>query len=129
MDCLFCKIINGDIPAYKIYENEYVLAFLDIDPDSDGHTLIIPKKHFKDIDDIDEIYMLEIMKASKIIKEKLDNILHPDGLTLLENNGEVQEIKHFHMHIKPYYNTNNNIEVKINKDLLKNPKEIYELLK
>ena len=52
-DCIFCKIINGDIPCYKIYENDYVLAFLDINPDSDGHTLIIPKKHFTDLDDID----------------------------------------------------------------------------
>ena len=53
MDCLFCKIIKGDIPCYKIYENEFVFAFLDINPDSNGHTLIIPKEHFTDIDDID----------------------------------------------------------------------------
>ena len=53
MDCLFCKIVNGDIPSYKIYEDEIVYAFLDINPDSNGHTLIIPKKHFLDLDEID----------------------------------------------------------------------------
>ena len=53
MDCLFCKIINGEIPCYKVYEDDIVLAFLDVNPDSLGHTLIIPKKHYQDLMDID----------------------------------------------------------------------------
>ena len=53
MECLFCKIIDGQIPCFKIYEDDVVLAFLDINPDSDGHTLIIPKKHHTDLNDID----------------------------------------------------------------------------
>ena len=55
MNCIFCKIINGDIPSYKIYEDEQVLVFLDINPDSNGHTLIIPKNHYQDIFDIEFI--------------------------------------------------------------------------
>ena len=72
MDCLFCKIINGDIPCFKIYENEDVLVFLDINPDTDGHTLIIPKKHFTDLDDIDLRTLANINKASKEIKKILE---------------------------------------------------------
>ena len=64
MDCIFCKIINGDIPSYTIYENEYVKCFLDVNPLSKGHTLIVPKKHFKDIYDID--YLLEQKKNGRI---------------------------------------------------------------
>ncbi len=128
MDCLFCKIIAGEIPSYKIYENEYVLAFLDIDPDSDGHTLIIPKKHFNDIKDIDEKYLNEIFKASKIIIKLLEDKLNCSGITLLQNNGDVQEVKHFHLHVKPYYKNIENIKVSIDKDVLKDTKEIYELL-
>ena len=75
MDCLFCKIINGDIPCFKIYENDDVLAFLDINPDADGHTLIIPKKHFTDLDDIDLKTLESINKASKEIKKMLEEKL------------------------------------------------------
>lgn len=128
MECLFCKIIKGEIPSYKLYENEYVLAFLDIDPDSNGHTLIIPKKHFTDIKDIDELYLSEIFKASRIIINKLEEKLNCDGITLLQNNGTVQEVKHFHLHVKPYYNEVNNIKVDIDKSILKKTDEIYDIL-
>ena len=72
MNCIFCKIINGQIPSYKIYEDDIVYAFLDINPDSAGHTLIIPKKHFQDLSDIDDITLNHIMKISKILKNKLE---------------------------------------------------------
>ena len=65
MDCIFCKIANGEIPCYKIYEDDYVFSFLDANPDSDGHTLIIPKKHFIDLDDIDLETLKHINNASK----------------------------------------------------------------
>ena len=129
MDCLFCKIINGDIPCYKIYENDYVLTFLDINPDSDGHTLIIPKKHFADLDDIDEITLSEIFKAAKLIKKMLEEKLGCEGIVLQQNNGFVQEIKHYHLHLKPYYKDKISIEMVKHNDLIKDVKEIYELLK
>ena len=129
MDCLFCKIINGDIPCYKIYENDYVVAFLDINPDSDGHTLIIPKEHFTDLDDIDNNTLSEIFKAAKLIKKTLEEKLGCEGIVLQQNNGFVQEIKHYHLHLKPYYRNKISIEMVKHNELIRDAKEIYELLK
>lgn len=129
MDCIFCKIIKGEIPCLKLYENEKVLAFLDINPDTDGHTLIIPKKHFKDLDDIDDETLLSINRASKKIKKVLEEKLNCDGVSLLQNNGDVQEVKHYHMHIKPYYKGKKSIEMIKHSEFIKDPKEIYEILK
>lgn len=129
MDCLFCKIINGDIPCYKIYEDEFVLAFLDINPDCDGHTLIIPKKHFTDLDDIDSDTLNNINVVAKKIKKLLEERLNCDGISLLQNNGAVQEIKHYHLHLKPYYNNKKSIELIKHSEFIKEPKEIYEVLK
>lgn len=117
MDCLFCKIVDGSIPSKKIYEDDTVLAFLDINPDSMGHTLIIPKKHFKDITDIDET-LNHIFEVAKMLKVKLEEKLGCDGVTFVQNNGDVQEIKHFHLHLKPYYKENKNLDIE----------KVYELL-
>ena len=119
MDCLFCKIINKEIPSYKIYEDEIVYAFLDINPDSVGHTLIIPKKHYLNLDDIDADTLNHMMKIAKLLKKRIEEKLNCDGLTLIQNNGEIQEVKHFHLHLKPFYTTK--------KD--KTLEEVYELLK
>ena len=108
-DCIFCKIINGDIPSYKIYEDATVLAFLDINPDCNGHTLVIPKAHYKDLTDIDLNTINSIFNASKILIEQLKPKLNCDGFTLVQNNGDIQEVKHFHLHIKPYYNKKNKV--------------------
>ena len=129
MDCLFCKIINGDIPCFKIYENDDVLAFLDINPDTDGHTLIIPKKHFTDLDDIDLKTLESINKASKEIKKMLEEKLGCIGISLLQNNGSCQEVKHYHLHLKPYYEGIKTIELKKYPENIKDPKEIYDILK
>lgn len=129
MDCIFCKIISGEIPCLKLYEDDKVLAFLDINPDCDGHTLIIPKKHFKDIGDIDDETLLGINKVERIIKKILEEKLHCDGISFLQNNGEVQEVKHYHMHVKPFYKSKNSIEIIKHSEFIKDPKEIYEILK
>lgn len=119
MNCIFCKIINGEIPCYKLYEDDFVLCFLDINPESNGHTLIIPKNHYKDLNDIDEEVLNHIMKISKKIKKLLEDKLNIDGLTLVQNNGDIQEVKHYHLHLKPYYK---NKQEKINIE------EIYNIL-
>ena len=118
MDCLFCKIISGEIPCYKIYEDDLVLAFLDIHPDSNGHTLIIPKKHYLDIDDIKLETLTHMFKVAKKLKKLLYEKLHCEGLTFIQNNGSVQEIKHFHLHLKPHYKNSK----------IQDVKEIYEIL-
>lgn len=129
MDCLFCKIINSEIPCYKIFENEFVLAFLDINPDCDGHTLIIPKKHFTDLNDIDLETLSHINDSSKKIKKLLEKKLNCDGISLLQNNGDVQEIKHYHLHLKPYYNNKKSIEILKHDEFIKDVTEIYEILR
>lgn len=103
MDCIFCKIIAGEIPSYKIYEDNLVLAFLDINPYNPGHTLIIPKKHTLDIYSIDDELLMHIMNKARDIAKLVTEKLGADGFTLIQNNGFVQEVKHFHLHMIPKY--------------------------
>ena len=103
MDCIFCKIIAGEIPSYKVYEDDLVLAFLDINPYNPGHTLIIPKKHTLDIYSIDNEVLMHIMNKARDIAKLVTEKLGADGFTLIQNNGFVQEVKHFHLHMIPKY--------------------------
>ncbi len=119
MDCIFCKISNGDIPSYTVYENDYVRCFLDINPVANGHTLVVPKKHFLDNEDITSEYIVEVQKASKVVMSLLKEKLSPDGIRLVQNNGSLQEVKHYHLHIIPSYNK---------KTTKKDVQKIYELL-
>lgn len=100
---IFCKIINGEIPSYKLYEDEFVLAFLDISPQTNGHTLIIPKKHYLDFDDITDETLEHIKETARYIKKLLTNKLNCNGITFLQNNGCCQEVKHYHLHVIPQY--------------------------
>lgn len=73
-DCVFCKIIKGDIPSYKIYEDNFVYAFLDINPSSPGHTLVVPKKHSENIFDIEKDDLKQVIFASKEIAQKMRDL-------------------------------------------------------
>ena len=117
MDCIFCKIINGEIPSYTLYEDDIVKVFLDVNPDTNGHTLIVPKKHYTDLFDIDDNTLMHIMNTAKKINQLLSDKLHTDGLTLVQNNGLKQEVKHFHLHLKPQYK---------NEEKLLSVEEIYK---
>ncbi len=119
MDCLFCKIADGQIPSYTIYEDKWVKCFLDIHPESNGHLLIIPKQHFLDLDDIDLDTLNKIMVTAKKMKKLLEQKLNPIGIVILQNNGIGQDIKHFHLHLKPVYSENK----------IKLVEEIFEKLK
>ncbi len=102
-NCLFCKIIKGEIPSYKVYENEHTLAFLDINPESYGHTLIIPKNHFKNYQDIDLETIKNVNETGKIVFDKIKTNLKPDGIRIVQNNGIIQDVPHYHIHIVPVY--------------------------
>ncbi len=119
MECLFCKIINGEVPTYKLYEDDEVMVIMDAYPNVDGHTLIIPKKHydtFMDLPDDLVVHINEIAKKyTKIIMEKLN----AKELSVHINYGNSQKIKHYHMHLLP------NFGMRPTKDV----KEIYEVLK
>lgn len=102
-DCIFCKIINKEIPTDIIYENDKVMAFLDIFPTSLGHTLIIPKKHFVNVYDIEEDYLAEIIKVTKKLALAYKEIFGIDNLQLIHNAGKhgQQGVFHFHFHLIP----------------------------
>lgn len=110
-NCIFCKIIKKEIPSYKLYEDDKVIVFLDINPESNGHCLIVPKTHFVDVTDIDEKILYHVNKISKeiynLLKEKFNFI----GLKIVQNNGFIQDVKHYHMHLIPVYNNNIRLSV------------------
>ncbi len=126
-DCLFCKIIKGDIPSYKIYEDDDVLVFLDINPSTNGDCLIIPKKHFTTIEDIDLDTLNKLEKVKKIIYKITKEKLNCKGLTFAQNNGLGQEIKHFHVHATPRYD-NDIIEHTFNKDAIDPIEKTFDIL-
>ena len=105
-ECLFCKIIDGQIPSYKIYENDSVLAFLDIFPFSYGHTIVIPKKHYYNFLDMPEDDMGDFFKELKKISLLIKKKLKIDGFKLVQNNFPAagQVIPHLHFHIIPRMN-------------------------
>jgi len=111
MNCIFCKIINGEIPSYKIYEDDKLFAFLDINPVSPGHTLIIPKKHTLDITTINNEELIKIFDKARDIANILVDKMGAQGFTLQQNNGIVQDVKHFHLHVIPKYNKKINISI------------------
>ncbi|MCI8330831.1 MAG: HIT domain-containing protein [Bacilli bacterium] len=119
-NCLFCKIANGEINSNVIFEDDIIVAFLDIHPDSPGHTLIVPKVHFSDLDDISVVVLSHVMEVAKQLKILIDERLNPDGMVLTQNNGFVQEIKHYHLHLIPKYKGNS-------KKL--SVSEVYEILR
>lgn len=105
-NCIFCKIIAGEIPNYTVYEDDYALAFLDITPRAKGHTLVIPKKHAINLLELDEESVSNLLTAVKRTQEKINTVLKPDGYNIGWNHGEVggQIVPHLHIHIIPRYN-------------------------
>ncbi|WP_132001467.1 HIT family protein [Mesobacillus foraminis] len=104
-DCIFCKIVNGEIPAAKVYENEHVLAFLDISQVTKGHTLVIPKVHKENVNELTEEIAGNLFKEVPKIANAIKKAYDPIGLNTLNNNGEHagQSVFHFHMHLIPRY--------------------------
>jgi histidine triad (HIT) family protein len=105
MDCIFCKIANGELKSYILFQDDDVIAFLDVNPVSTGHTLVVPKKHFENIFDIDPETAAKIMRVAQKVSIILKESLHADGVNLLNASGKEaqQSVTHFHMHIVPRY--------------------------
>ncbi len=123
-ECIFCKIVKGEIPSYTIYEDEMVKMFFDINPISKGHCLMIPKKHYDNILDID----LDILQHMNEISQKMYPILKKklacEGITRLQNNELGQDVKHYHMHFIPRY-PNDGIAIQYNCNTAINVEETY----
>ena len=110
-NCIFCKIIAGEIPSNTIYEDEKFKVILDASPATRGHALILPKEHYADLYDIEEETAADAMKLAKKIVGHMTKTLECDGFNLVQNNHEVagQTVFHFHLHLIPRYeNAKNN---------------------
>lgn len=119
MNCIFCDIVNGKSPCRKIYEDEVVIAIMDIEPFCDGHVLIIPKKHYTDMMELPANVLTHINEVAKLLTPKIMRMLEKVGMTVSYNYGEKQKVKHFHMHLLP----------NIDDDPTKTVQEVYEKLK
>ena len=112
-NCIFCKIANKDIPGKIIYDDDVFLAFLDLSQTTDGHTLVIPKKHCKNILEVDDETLAHLIVVTKKLANKIVKNLNANGVNILTNANEIagQTVMHFHIHIIPRYNLDDKIEI------------------
>ena len=103
MDCVFCKIVRGEEPAYIVYEDEYVVAILDKYPVNKGHTLVMPKRHYRDITEIPDEELCRVIKITKAVTIAVMRALKVPGVRVVQNNGAEagQVIFHIHFHVIP----------------------------
>lgn len=103
MDCIFCKIIAGEIPSHQVYEDDATVAFLDINPASRGHTLVVPKHHTNGLYDIEPDALSNVAVVAQRIALRIRDVLHPDGLNIVQNSGAAagQAVFHYHVHVIP----------------------------
>lgn len=112
MECIFCKIVNGEIPAIKVLDEESVLAFMDINPSNKGHMLVVPKNHAENIFEIPESDLATLIKAVKKCAGAVKDALSADGVTILQLNGKASDqiVPHLHVHIIPRW-TNDGLPI------------------
>lgn len=106
MDCIFCRIVAGTIPAHMVYEDDEVVAFLDILPATRGHTLVIPRNHAPDLETMEPDDLATVARATQVVARLLRTKLQSDGLNVQQNNGAAagQEVFHYHVHLLPRWN-------------------------
>ena len=127
-DCIFCKIIKGELPSKTIYEDELIKVIMNINPSTDGHLLILPKEHYVNIMDIKEEVINHSFKVIRdILYPQLKEKLNCEGLTIANNNELGQEIKHFHIHLIPRYQ-NDNADFNYDKTKISELEEIFTKL-
>lgn len=105
VDCIFCKIIREEIPCHKVYESDEILAFLDINPVNNGHTLVIPKKHYENFHDVPDEVLCKMMRTAKKIAPAIFESANAQAYNIMLSNGKIagQEIPHAHFHIIPRF--------------------------
>jgi histidine triad (HIT) family protein len=103
--CIFCAIVEGRSPSSTVYEDEHSIAFMDINPALDGHTLVIPRAHIRDLWEIGEVDAAKVMAASVRVAAQIRKALEPDGINIMHATGVVafQSVFHFHLHLIPRY--------------------------
>ncbi|GAE37494.1 HIT family protein [Halalkalibacter akibai JCM 9157] len=103
IECLGCSLANKKLPTNIVYEDNYVACVLDHAPFNEGHTLILPKQHFVDVDELNSETANAIMSASILLSKALKQLYKPDGITVTQNGGIFNELSHYHMHVVPRY--------------------------
>ena len=122
MECIFCKIIQGEIPSKVLYEDEFLKVIMDINPTVDGHALIIPKKHYTDYVELEPNIITHIWEVAQKIGPSIMKKMQASSLSLLVNFGDDQQVKHFHMHLLPNFGT-------MESKATKTSEEIFSILK
>jgi histidine triad (HIT) family protein len=104
-DCLFCKIVSGEIPATKVHEDERTIAFMDINPGTRGHLLVIPREHVADLHAIGDEDLLAVARTARTMADKALDRLGAEGVNVIQNNGSAawQTVFHYHVHVVPRY--------------------------
>jgi len=112
-DCIFCKIVNGEIPCFKVYEDEDILAFLDVSPASKGHTLVITKEHFDNMLVVPKDLLDKAFNVAQKIGQVQTSMLGAKGINIVTNINEIagQSVKHFHIHVIPRYDPNDGLRL------------------
>ncbi|WP_284641659.1 HIT family protein [Paenibacillus silviterrae] len=103
MECFGCRLANRTIEAQIIYEDEHITCLLDIAPLNEGHTLILPKRHYLDLEELDEQTVQSVYQASIVVSKALKRLYEPDGITVMQNGGRFNDLGHYHMHVFPRY--------------------------
>ncbi len=128
--CIFCNIISGEIPSYKVYEDDNFYAFLDISQATYGHTLVVPKQHFENLFAMPDFLLEKMLILVRDLASKIKTATNCKGINILNNNGEAagQSVHHFHIHIIPRYD-NDNFSIKAIENKLNNEEFKALLLK
>lgn len=129
--CIFCMIANHEINSSIIYEDEQVVAFLDLSQVTKGHTLVVPKKHYENVLECDPETLGHVIKVTQMLSKRIMDRMNAKGINILNNCNEVagQSVMHMHFHIIPRYSENDSIEIKFNESEKQNLEEITNLLK
>ena len=129
-NCVFCKIIKGQIPSSKIYEDDYSLAFLDIGPFTKGHSIVVPKNHYVNLLDFPEDEMKNYFSALKKVTTKIKVNLEADGVNIMQNNFKAagQVVNHLHFHVIPRWKNDRAFPIRVKK-LELSEEELSEILK
>ncbi|WP_434627208.1 HIT family protein [Chromobacterium sp. CV08] len=101
MACLGCRLANGGEAVHMVYEDEHVACFLDHEPFEEGHTLIVPKRHVVELEELDEEQTAAVMAAARLVSLAIKRLYRPDGITVCQNGGVFNELAHFHLHVVP----------------------------
>lgn len=102
-DCIFCKIVNGEVPAAKVYEDEYTIAFMDLGQVNPGHVIVAAKPHVENIFGLDDTLAAAVFRTTTRVAKAVKKAFNPEGLTVLQANGQAgwQTVFHFHIHVLP----------------------------